>query len=98
MPAYAVGHVAVTKPEGMKQYRESMPALLAKYGARMVINDRNPTTVEGPPRAGSVVVIEFSDLAKARAFYADPDYAAAKASRTGAGEIHLVICEGFVGH
>jgi uncharacterized protein (DUF1330 family) len=98
MTAYAIIHVTVRDPAGMGKYVERMPALQKKYGARVLANDRAGTTIEGAARPGSRVIIEFPDVARAKAFYADPDYLAAKQLRAGAAELEVVIVEGLAGH
>jgi uncharacterized protein (DUF1330 family) len=95
MPAYAVGNVVVSNPDAMMKYVERMPALMAKYKGRILANDRAPTLVEGQAPVGSTIVIEFPDVATAKAFYADPEYKTAKGFRVGAATLNLVIVAGL---
>lgn len=94
MPAYWIAHVTVTDPDAYKGYQALAPAAFAAHGARFLARGGEADTLEG---AGfdRHVVIEFPDLAAARACYASPAYQAAKSRRDGACEAMVVIVQGL---
>jgi uncharacterized protein (DUF1330 family) len=59
---------------------------LAYYGAVEVL--------EGPPVDG-VVVVEFPDMAAARAWYDSPEYQDAKAHRLKAADYRVMLVQGL---
>ena len=94
MPAYWIAHVTVTDPDAYKGYQALAPAAFAAHGARFLARGGEADTPEG---AGfdRHVVIEFPDLAAARACYASAAYQAAKSRRDGACEAMVVIVQGL---
>lgn len=93
MPAYWIAHVTVTDPEGYKGYQALAPAAFARFGARFLARGGEAVTLEGPAHPRHVV-IEFPDLAAARACYDSDEYRAARAARAGAADVHVVIVDG----
>lgn len=93
MAAYWIAHVAVTDPERYRQYQQLAPAAFARFGGRFLARGGEADVKEGPELARHVV-IEFPDLASARACYASDEYSAARAARAGAAEVALVIVDG----
>lgn len=93
MAAYWIAHVTVTDPERYRAYQALAPAAFARFGGRFLARGGEADVLEGPEQARHVV-IEFPDLAAARACYASDEYAAARAARAGAAEVALVIVDG----
>lgn len=94
MAAYWVAHVTVTDPEAYKGYQALAPAAFSRFGARFLARGGEADVLEGPGAARHVV-IEFPDLATARACYASDEYRLARAAREGAAEVAIVIVEGL---
>lgn len=94
--AYWVAHVDVDDPDTYAQYREANAVAFAKYGARFLVRGAPQEQREGQTRARTVV-IEFADLATARACFDSPEYQAAKAIRDPVSTADLVIVEGYDG-
>ncbi|WGV17283.1 DUF1330 domain-containing protein [Fuscovulum ytuae] len=94
MPAYWIAHVTVTDPEAYKGYQSLAPAAFARFGARFLARGGQSEVLEGP-EAARHVVIEFPDLAAARACYHSDEYRAARAARAGAAEVAVVIVDGL---
>ena len=93
MAAYWIAHVTVTDAERYKAYQALAPVAFARFGGRFLARGGEADVMEGPAMARHVV-IEFSDLAAARACYASAEYQAARAARDGAAEVALVIVDG----
>lgn len=94
MSAYWIAHVTVTDPAAYKGYQALAPAAFAAHGARFLAQGGAAEVLEGPALERHVV-IEFPDLATARACYASPEYSAARACRAAACIAHVVIVEGL---
>jgi uncharacterized protein (DUF1330 family) len=93
MAAYWIAHVTVTDPERYKAYQALAPAAFARFGGRFLARGGESEVLEGPQQVRHVV-IEFPDLAAARACYVSDEYGAARAARDGAAEVALVIVDG----
>lgn len=94
MAAYWIAHVTVTDPEAYRGYQALAPAAFARFGARFLARGGAAEVLEGPP-AERHVVIEFPDLAAARACYHSKEYAAARTARATAATVTVVIVEGL---
>ncbi len=92
--AYWIGHVTVADPAAYQAYRTANAAAFAKYGARFLVRGGEQDVVEGDlrPRA---VVIEFPDIALARACYHSAEYQAALQLRQPCAIADLAIVQGY---
>jgi uncharacterized protein (DUF1330 family) len=75
---------------------KATPTVLAQEGAKVIVGNGALTPLEGSPPDG-VVIIEFPNVAAARAWYESPEYQAVVGERLAATEGRAVIVEGFAG-
>ena len=94
--AYWIAHVTIDDPTAYEAYRAANAAAFAKYGARFLVRGGAQELVEGEMRPRSVV-IEFADLATARACYQSAEYQAALALRQPVSTADVAIVEGWEG-
>ncbi len=94
MPAYWIAHITVTDPARYAGYQAVAPAAFAAHGARFLARGGDHATVEGAT-FDRHVLIEFPDMAAARACYASAEYTAARAHRTGACVAMIVMVDGL---
>lgn len=96
MPAYVISEVKFLDSALIDRYRPLAAASIALYGGKYIVRGGPVDCVEGardPDR--SFVVVEFPDMARAKEWYASPQYAEAlKVRRAGALERTLVFVEG----
>ena len=92
--AYWVAQVDVSDPVAYERYRTANAEAFRKFGARFIVRGGTQELREGVARARTVV-IEFADLATARACYDSPEYQAAKALRDPVSQANVVIVEGY---
>jgi uncharacterized protein (DUF1330 family) len=94
MPAYLISTIEITDPAGYEEYKKLVGPPLAKYGGQFRVRGGAIEYKEGDWRPKRVVVVEFESMAKARAFYDSPEYAAAKAVRQRTSESSVLFVEG----
>lgn len=92
--AYWVAQVDVKDPDAYSAYIRANAQPFEEFGAKFIVRGGVYDQVEGQSRA-RIVVIEFPDLAAARACYDSPAYQAAKALRLPASQADVVIIEGY---
>ncbi|KUJ66124.1 hypothetical protein ACZ90_40450 [Streptomyces albus subsp. albus] len=94
MPAYGFAHLRSRRhhPE-IIEYLERIQATLDPFHGRFVIHGPPAEVVEGE-WPGSMVLIEFPDLAEARAWYHSPAYQAILRLRADHIEGDLLLIEG----
>ncbi|MEU9251155.1 DUF1330 domain-containing protein [Streptomyces sp. NPDC048270] len=92
MTAYAIAHIRpATVNEDVLEYIERIQSTMEPFEGRFLVHGAEVEVVEGP-FPGTVVVVGFPDMARARAWYASPAYQALIPLRTRhiAGEVILV--------
>ncbi|MBW2437097.1 MAG: DUF1330 domain-containing protein [Desulfobacterales bacterium] len=94
MAAYMIAKVNVTDWDKYNEYIKVTPGIIAKYEGRFIVRGGETVTLEGPQEKWRIVVVEFPDLAKAKAFYHSPEYADAKKIRAGAAEAQFIAVSG----
>ena len=94
MPAYCIADVEVTDPAAYDDYRKLVPASLAKHGGRFVVRGGAHTVREGDWQPKRLIVLEFPDMAAAKAWYDGEEYREAKALRLRAAKASFVMVEG----
>ncbi|MCZ7562680.1 MAG: DUF1330 domain-containing protein [Burkholderiales bacterium] len=95
MPAYWIARSKINDPAAYKKYTDRVPAILARYGGKVLARGGRYQILEGPQKFHRFVVIEFPSLEQAVACHESPEYEEAAAFRAGgAGEVELVIVEG----
>jgi uncharacterized protein (DUF1330 family) len=96
MPAYWVARAKINDPVEYKKYTDLVPAIINKYGGKVLARGGNYQIMEGPEAFHRFVVIEFPSLEQGVKCFQSPEYQeAARFRRTGgAGVVENVIVEG----
>ena len=94
MAAYLVCDIKVTDPTQYEDYKKLAQAAVAHYGGRYLVRGGETAVLEGTWPPNRVVMLEFPDLARARAFYDSPEYKAARKARAGAAQMNMVAVAG----
>jgi len=96
MPAYWVARAKVNDPAECKKYADQVPAILAKYGGKVLARGGRFQIMEGPEKFQRFVVIEFPTFEQGVVCFTSEEYKQAAAFRRGgAGEVETVIIEGL---
>jgi uncharacterized protein (DUF1330 family) len=93
--AYLVVDVDVTDPAGFEDYKQQVPATLARYGGRYIIRGGHTETLEGSWKPKRVVILEFPDRTAAKAWWSSSEYAPLKALRQRSARTELVVVDGI---
>ena len=95
MPAYWVARSKINDAAAYKKYTDLVPAIIGRFGGKVLARGGRFQILEGPQRFHRFVVIEFASLEQAVACHRSAEYQEAAAFRAGgAGEVELVIVEG----
>ncbi len=95
MAAYLFASVEVTDPVGYEDYRRQVPAIIAAYGGRYLVRGGATVALEGERPEKRLVIVEFPDMARLRAFYDSPEYRPLLALRQRAARSTLTAIEGI---
>jgi uncharacterized protein (DUF1330 family) len=94
MSAYVVVQVNVKDPARYEGYKKMVPTSLERYGGRFVVRGGQVHAMEGSWAPKRFVLIEFPSVELAKAWWASPEYAEARALRQETAESQLIIVEG----
>jgi uncharacterized protein (DUF1330 family) len=94
MAAYVISEVEVRDASKMASYRTLAARSIALYDGRYLVRGAAAELVEGGPPPKTLIVVEFPSMARARQWYASPDYAEALKLRGTALERRLLFVEG----
>ncbi len=94
MAAYVVVEVEVTDAARYEEYKRLAQQTVALYGGRYLVRGGEVATLEGPPPAARVVILEFPSMSQVKAWWASPEYAPAKALRHQTATSRLIAVAG----
>lgn len=95
MAAYVIADIEVTDREGFAEYQQKVPATIAAHGGRYLVRGGAVEVMEGGWTPGRCVVLEFSDMARLKAWYHSPEYRPLIAIRERTTKSNLVFVEGI---
>jgi uncharacterized protein (DUF1330 family) len=95
MSAFVVVQVDVKDPERYEAYKKMVPPTLEKFGGRFVVRGGAVHVMEGDWSPKRFVLVEFPSVERAKAWWASPEYAEAKALRQATSDSRLIIVEGL---
>ena len=94
MAAYVISDVTFRDPAAVEIYRARASASIAQHGGRYLARGGAVEVVEGSWRPERIIIVEFPNMARARAWYRSPEYAAALEVRDQALSRNLIFVEG----
>lgn len=89
MTAYLISQIRVTDPDRFQQYREASIPIAESYGATYRARSDDVLCLDGHHDGRRVVIIEFPDMERLKAFWNSAEYQAARQLRLGAAEIDI---------
>ena len=94
MPAYLFADVEVTDAAGYEQYRQRVSATIEAFGGRYLVRGGAMEVLEGDWTPKRLVILEFPDMARLRAWYHSPEYRPLVELRQRTATSTLVAVEG----
>ena len=94
MSAYVIAEVEVTDPGKFEEYRKLVPATLEEFGGRYVVRGGAVGSLEGGWRPKRMVVIEFDDAKRAKAWHDSELYVPARALREASTNTRMIVVDG----
>lgn len=95
MPAYVVVDVDVKDRETYKEYRERAGPTVAAAGGRYIVRGGEVTHLEPGWDVHRFVILEFPDVAAAKAWYESPDYQRVLPIRLRSTVSRMMVVEGL---
>ena len=95
MAAYVIVQVEVSDPIRYEDYKKMVPPSIAKFGGRFLVRGGKTHTLEGGWAPKRFVMVEFPSVEQAKAWWASPEYAEAKALRQATAASMMIVAEGI---
>jgi uncharacterized protein (DUF1330 family) len=95
MPAYVIVQVDVKDAVRYADYKRMVPPSLERFGGRFLVRGGATHTLEGNWAPQRFVMVEFPSVEQAKAWWASPEYAAAKALRQATADSMMIVAEGI---
>jgi uncharacterized protein (DUF1330 family) len=95
MKAYIIVDVTIHDAERYEDYKKLTPASLLPFEGKFVVRGGKAQTLEGDWEPGRIVVLEFPNTAKAKAWWDSEMYAPAKALRQATATTQMLLVEGW---
>lgn len=96
MPAYLFANVEVTDPAGYEDYRQRVTATIEAFGGRYLVRGGATEVLEGDSIPKRLVILEFADMARLKAWYHSPEYRPLIELRQKTTTSTLIAVEGVV--
>ncbi len=94
MSAYIVVQVQVHDPVGYEEYKKGVPATLALYDGKFLVRGGKKETLEGDWSPERFVILEFPSVARAKEWWASPEYRAIIDLRYRNASSQMIVVEG----
>lgn len=95
MTAFVIVEIDIKDPAEYEIYKTEAPSSIAEYGGRYIARGGRAETLEGGWSPKRIVILEFESLARAKEWWASPEYAAARARRQRSAESRMIAVEGL---
>jgi uncharacterized protein (DUF1330 family) len=94
MPAYVLVQIDVRDPAAYERYKTLAGPAVTAHGGRYLVRGGHTEILEGSWQPPRLVILEFPDAAKARAWWRSAEYTEAKAIRQSCSATEMLLAEG----
>lgn len=94
MSAYIIVEVEVKDPVKYEDYKKLTPASIAAYGGRFIVRGGKAELIEGKQEPKRIVILEFENSERAKAWWNSPEYSEAKKLRHSTADSRMILVEG----
>lgn len=94
MTAFVILDVEVTDPENYEGYKQLAAPTVALYGGKYVVRGGNAENLEGDWQPKRIVVLQFENVERAKAWINSPEYSGARALRQKYSISKAIVVEG----
>ena len=91
---YVVNEIQVTDAAKYKGYVDQVPATLAPFGGSFLVRGGNGEVLSGAPLVGRIVIVEFPNRSKAKAWHDSPAYQKILAIRNASSTSRVYLVDG----
>ncbi len=94
MTAYIIFDIEVADPVGYEDYKRLAAPTVAQFGGKYIARGGNTEVLEGEWIPKRLVILEFENSERAKAWLNSPEYAEARALRHKYAKSNMVVVDG----
>lgn len=95
MSAYIIFDIEITNPTEYEDYKKLAAPTVTQYGGKYIVRGGKNETLEGEWIPNRLVVLEFENSERAKAWHDSTEYSEAKALRNKYAKSKAVVVEGI---
>jgi uncharacterized protein (DUF1330 family) len=95
MPAYMIVDVDIHDPQRYEDYKQAVPALIARHGGEYLVRGGAHEVIEGDWQPTRMVLFRFPSRAAIHAFFDDPEYRPFAALRHEIATSRIIAVDGL---
>lgn len=95
MAAYVIVDLEIIDPVNYEEYRKLAGATVEKYGGKYIVRGGACETLEGDWQPKRIVVLQFENAERAKAWLNSPEYAEPRKMRHRAAKTRMIVVEGI---
>lgn len=95
MPAYIIVEIEITDSVGYEEYKRQAAATVKQYGGKYIVRGGVCETLEGDWKPKRLVVLQFDNMERAKAWLNSPEYVEPRKQRHRTASTRMILVEGL---
>jgi uncharacterized protein (DUF1330 family) len=95
MPAYIIVQIDIKDPARYEEYKNLVPASIAKFGGKYIVRGGKVDILEGKWKPSRLVILEFESVQRAKDWWGSEEYREARALRHQIADAQMIVVEGL---
>jgi len=95
MPAYILVEIEITDPVGYEEYKKQAAVTVRQYGGKYIVRGGACETLEGDWQPKRIVVLQFDNIERAKAWLNSPEYVEPRKQRHRTAKTRMILVEGL---
>lgn len=95
MAAYIIVDLEITDAVNYEEYKKLAGATVEKYGGKYIVRGGKCETLEGEWHPKRIVVLQFENMERAKAWLYSPEYSEPRKMRHRTAKARMIVVEGF---
>ena len=95
MPAYIIVEIDITDPVGYDEYKKLAGPTVEQYAGKYIVRGGACETLEGDWKPKRIVILQFENVERAKAWLNCPEYAEPRKMRHRTAKTRMILVEGL---
>jgi uncharacterized protein (DUF1330 family) len=91
--AYIIVEIEITDPAGYEEYKKQAGTTVEQYGGKYIVRGGACETLEGEWRPKRIVVLQFDNMERAKAWLNSPEYVEPRKQRHRTAKTRMILVE-----